>query len=84
MGVYFYTMEQVFDDMTKLHLDAYIATLNVRKSHCERELAQFTRVLSCIDDKMDGYDYIMGNIEQLVKKIMNCSSEITEAQKWQR
>lgn len=84
MGVYFYTMEQVFDDMTKLHLDAYIVVFNVRKSHYERELEQFTRVLSCIDDKMDGYDYIMKNIEQLVNKIMYCSSEITEAQKWQR
>ena len=70
--------------MTKLHLDAYVAVLNVRKSSCEAELAQFTRVLSCIDDNMDGYDYIMENIEQLVKKIMNCSSELTEAQKWQR
>ena len=83
MGVYFY-MEQEFSDMTKLHLDAYVCLLNVRKAHSEIELAQYTKVMSYINDNMDGYAYIMENIEQLVGIILVLDKEITEARKWQR
>ena len=77
-------MEEDFSDMTKLHLDAYISLLNVRKVHSEIELAQFTQVVSYINDSMDGYNYIMENIENLVGTILVLDKEITEARKWQR
>ena len=83
MGVYF-DMEQDFSDMTKLHLDAYVSLLSIRKVHSEIELAQFTQVMSYINDSMDGYNYIMENIENLVSIILVLDKEITEARRWQR
>jgi hypothetical protein len=83
VGVYF-DMEQDFSDMTKLHLDTYVSLLSIRKVHSEIELAQFTQVISYINDSMDGYNYIMENIENLVSIILVLDKEITEARRWQR
>lgn len=77
-------MEQEFSEMTKLHLDAYVCLLNIRKVHSEIELAQFTQVMSYITEEMDGYKYIMENVENLVSTILVLDKEITEARKWQR
>lgn len=82
-GFIFY-MEQDFSDMTRLHLDAYVSLLSIRKIHSEIELAQYTKVMSYINDNMDGYAYILENIEQLVGIILTLDREITEARKWQR
>jgi hypothetical protein len=83
MGVYFY-MEQEFSDMTKLQLDAYVSILNVRKVHSEIELAQFTKVMSYINEEMEGFNYIMDNIKKFVDIILKLDNELTEATKWQR
>jgi hypothetical protein len=83
MGVYFY-MEQEFSDMTKLQLDVYVSILNVRKVHSEIELAQFTKVMSCINEEMEGFNYIMDNIKKFVDIILKLDNELTEATKWQR
>lgn len=77
-------MEQSYQDMTRLHLDAYIACNKLIKREYEQELNQYTQVLSYITESMEGYDYIMENIELLVSNIMALSNDITEAQKWQR
>ena len=83
MGVYFY-MEQEFSDMTKLQLDAYVSILNVRKVHSEIELAQFTKVMSYINEEMEGFNYIMDNIKKFVDIILKLDNELTDATKWQR
>jgi hypothetical protein len=83
MGVYFY-MEQEFSDMTKLQLDVYVSILNVRKVHSEIELAQFTKVMSYINEEMEGFNYIMDNIKKFVDIILKLDNELTEATKWQR
>ncbi len=83
MGVYFY-MAQSFNEMTSLHLEAYIACNKLIKREMEQELNQYTRVLSYISEEMEGYSFIMKNIESLVENIVALSNDITEAQKWQR
>ncbi len=83
MGVYFY-MEQEFSDMTKLQLDVYVSILNVRKVHSEIELAQFTKVMSYINEEIEGFNYIMDNIKKFVDIILKLDNELTEATKWQR
>jgi hypothetical protein len=77
-------MEQEFSDMTKLQLDVYVSILNVRKVHSEIELAQFTKVMSCINEEMEGFNYIMDNIKKFVDIILKLDNELTEATKWQR
>jgi DNA-binding ferritin-like protein len=83
MGVYFY-MEQEFSDMTKLQLDVYVSILKVRKVHFEIELAQFTKVMSYINEEMEGFNYIMDNIKKFVDIILKLDNELTKATKWQR
>jgi hypothetical protein len=83
MGVYFY-MEQEFSDMTKLQLDVYVSILNVRKVHSEIELAQFIKVMSYINEEIEGFNYIMDNIKKFVDIILKLDNELTEATKWQR
>lgn len=82
-GFIFY-MAQEFNEMTRLHLEAYIACNKLIKREMEQELNQYTRVLSCISEEMEGYGFIMENIESLVENIVALSNDITEAQKWQR
>lgn len=82
-GFIFY-MTQGFNEMTSLHLEAYIACNKLIKREMEQELNQYTYVLSHISEGMDGYGFIMENIESLVENIVALSSDITEAQKWQR
>lgn len=77
-------MAQALNEMTSLHLEAYIACNKLIKRDLEQELNQYTRVLSYISEGMEGYDFIMQNIESLIEDIVSLSSEITEAQKWQR
>jgi hypothetical protein len=84
MWGFIFNMAQEFNEMTSLHLEAYIACNKLIKRDLERELNQYTQVLSYIKENMEGYDFIMQNIESLIGNIVALSSDITEAQKWQR
>lgn len=75
---------QAHNDMTPLHLEAHIACSKLIKTNYERELSEYTRVLSHITDDMEGYNTIISEIEWLVGNILALSKEIEEAQKWQR
>lgn len=70
--------------MTPLHLEAHIACSKLIKTNYERELNDYTRVLSCISEDMEGYKTILSEVEWLVENILALSKETEEAQKWQR
>lgn len=75
---------QAHKEMTPLHLEAHIACSKLIKTNYERELNDYTRVLACITEDMEGYKTILSEIEWLVDNILALSKEIEEAQKWQR
>lgn len=70
--------------MTPLHLEAHIACSKLIKTRFEKELNDYTRVLSRITEDMEGYNTIFSEVEWLVENILALSKEIEEAQKWQR
>lgn len=70
--------------MTPLHLEAHIACSKLIKTNYERELNDYTRVLACISEDMEGYKTILSEVEWLVENILALSKETEEAQKWQR
>lgn len=70
--------------MTPLHLEAHIACSKLNKTRFENELNDYTRVLACISEDMEGYNTIFSEVEWLVENILLLTKEIEEAQKWQR